>query len=149
MAWSHQPQNSGLPAPFYARQNEASSSNYQGPSGSGIYRDATKREDIEALAAVEPILPKFRVYASVSDITYAPETALKEGVAMVNTIKEGLQRLELGSKLRQEVWDREVQKCVRILGRLFSRQRFTDDSSLLLQSSRTRVTSNTDCRVWR
>ena len=112
MAWLHQLQNSSLQAPFYASQNEASSSNYQGPSSSGPYRDATKREEIEALVVVEPILPKFKVYASVSDITYAPETALKEGILMVNTIKGGLERLELGSKLRQEVWDREVQKCV-------------------------------------
>ncbi|KJA29987.1 hypothetical protein HYPSUDRAFT_196279 [Hypholoma sublateritium FD-334 SS-4] len=103
------PRDGGPPAPFYGRENKAVPSNYHGPSGSGTYRDVTKREDIEALAAVESILPKFKVYASVSDITYAPETALKEGVAMVNTIKEGLQRLELGSKLRQEVWDREVQ----------------------------------------
>lgn len=112
MAWLHRLQNSSLQAQLYAMQNEPSSSNYQGPSSSGSFRDATKREETEALVAVEPILPKFKVYASVSDITYAPETALKEGILMVNTIEEGLKRLELGSKLRQEVWDREMQKCV-------------------------------------
>ena len=31
---------------------------------------------------------------------------------MVKAIKESLKKLELGSKLRQEVWDREIGKSV-------------------------------------
>jgi hypothetical protein len=52
----------------------------------------------------------FTVYNSSDDITYAPEASFKEGLGMVKAIKEYLQKLELGSKLRREVWDRDIAK---------------------------------------
>jgi hypothetical protein len=53
--------------------------------------------------------PKFfTVHKDASEITYIPEDALKEGLGMVKTIKQTLTNLELSSKLRAEVWDREL-----------------------------------------
>lgn len=53
--------------------------------------------------------PKFfTIHEDTSTFTYTPEDALKEGLGMVKTIKQTLTRLELSSKLRAEVWDREL-----------------------------------------
>ena len=54
----------------------------------------------------------FTVHEDASEITYVPEDALKEGLGMVKTIKQTLTKLELSSKLRAEVWDREITKFV-------------------------------------
>ncbi|KAI0069058.1 hypothetical protein BV25DRAFT_1817993 [Artomyces pyxidatus] len=51
----------------------------------------------------------FTLYASPVDIAYNPEDALKEGLSMVKGIKNTVKKLELGSKLRKEVWMREVE----------------------------------------
>jgi hypothetical protein len=57
--------------------------------------------------------PKFfTIHTDASEITYIPEDALKEGLGMVKTIKQTLTKLELSSKLRAEVWDRELTKFV-------------------------------------
>ena len=57
--------------------------------------------------------PKFfTIHEDASVITYIPEHALKEGLGMVKTIKQTLTKLELSSKLRAEVWDREITKFV-------------------------------------
>jgi hypothetical protein len=64
-----------------------------------------------ALAVQEEVKPcLYTVYDSAADISYVPETALKEGVGMVKEIREGIKKLELGSKLRQEVWLREMER---------------------------------------
>jgi hypothetical protein len=52
----------------------------------------------------------FTIHEDASKITYIPEDALKEGLGMVKTIKQTLTKLELSSKLRAEVWDRELTK---------------------------------------
>lgn len=58
-------------------------------------------------------IPKFfTVHEDASEITYVPEDALKEGLGMIKTIKQSLSKLELSSKLRAEVWDREITKFV-------------------------------------
>ncbi len=54
----------------------------------------------------------YTIYHNYEDIVYTPEDALKEGSGMVKTMKENLKKLELGSKLRREVWDREMAKLV-------------------------------------
>ena len=54
----------------------------------------------------------FTIHEDASEITYIPEDALKEGLGMVKTIKQTLTKLELSSKLRAEVWDREITKFV-------------------------------------
>ena len=57
--------------------------------------------------------PKFfTIHEDASEITYIPEDALKEGLGMIKTIKQTLTKLELSSKLRAEVWDREITKFV-------------------------------------
>lgn len=52
----------------------------------------------------------YTVYGVVDDIPYTPENALKEGLEMINTVKNSLKRLKLGSKLREEVWSREIER---------------------------------------
>jgi hypothetical protein len=64
-----------------------------------------------APAPDSPTQTLYRVYSAADDIPYAPESALKEGLGMVNTIKNSLQKLKLGSKLREEVWSREMERC--------------------------------------
>jgi hypothetical protein len=54
----------------------------------------------------------FTIHEDASEITHIPEDALKEGLGMVKTIKQTLTKLELNSKLRAEVWDRELTKFV-------------------------------------
>ncbi|KAE9410407.1 hypothetical protein BT96DRAFT_931168 [Gymnopus androsaceus JB14] len=51
---------------------------------------------------------KYTVYQSVADISYSPEAALKEGLEMVKSVKAYMAKMNLGSKLRQEVWNREL-----------------------------------------
>ncbi|KAJ8590321.1 hypothetical protein M405DRAFT_897528 [Rhizopogon salebrosus TDB-379] len=50
----------------------------------------------------------FRLYDTANDIAYTPEGALQEGLGMVKTLKAGIDKLELGSKLRKDVWLREI-----------------------------------------
>jgi hypothetical protein len=76
-----------------------------------------KSEDV-AMADVKPlvVVPEERkpslytVYNSAAEIPYQPEDALKEGVGMVNTLKASIKKLELGSKLRKDVWLREIDR---------------------------------------
>ncbi|CDO74067.1 hypothetical protein BN946_scf185043.g117 [Trametes cinnabarina] len=50
----------------------------------------------------------FNKYSKIAEIEYAPEEALKEGLAMVKTLKLSLKSLDVGSKMRQEVWMNEI-----------------------------------------
>lgn len=58
----------------------------------------------------EPVL--YELYDSADNISYTPEAALQVGLGMVKTLKAGINKLELGSKLRKDVWLREVDKYV-------------------------------------
>lgn len=49
-------------------------------------------------------------YKCAADIQYLPENALKEGLGMVKTLKGNIKKLELGSKLRQDVWLRDIER---------------------------------------
>ncbi|KAI0320228.1 hypothetical protein OF83DRAFT_1215368 [Amylostereum chailletii] len=51
----------------------------------------------------------FSIYTSPVDIEYTPENALREGLRMVKRIKSDVKRLELGTKLRKDVWLREIE----------------------------------------
>ena len=53
----------------------------------------------------------YAVFESPNEIHYTPEEFLKEGVKMVKNIKSHVKRLELGSKLRKEVWLGEIARC--------------------------------------
>ncbi|KAJ2936142.1 hypothetical protein H1R20_g952, partial [Candolleomyces eurysporus] len=47
-------------------------------------------------------------YSNASDIKYAPEKVVEEGVKMVKAIKKRLRKLDLGGRWREEVWRQEV-----------------------------------------
>ena len=86
---------------------------------------ATKWDDVTMedattgpLARETPKQKSYTMYAAVAEITYAPENALEEGVGMVNAIKNSLKKLNLGSKLRQDVWSREIERRVLSLSNL-------------------------------
>ncbi|KAJ3510297.1 hypothetical protein NLJ89_g4757 [Agrocybe chaxingu] len=94
----------GLPVPSYAQNNSSSTRDPQ-PTSSGV----AKLEDGTPQPTVVTDKPKFFTsYKNAQDISHTPEGALREGLGMVKTLKENLKKLELGSKLRQEVWDREI-----------------------------------------
>lgn len=57
----------------------------------------------------KPTLP-FVVYNDASEIDYSPEEALKYGLEMVKVIRKALGTIEIGSKVRQDVWDAELAK---------------------------------------
>jgi hypothetical protein len=61
-----------------------------------------------ALDAPQQLL--YTVYNAAAKIPYTPENALREGLGMVDTIKNSLKTLKLGSKLRQDVWSREIER---------------------------------------
>jgi hypothetical protein len=67
-------------------------------------------EKIRRSASPELKPTLYTVYSSASDIPYTPEEALNEGLSMVRTIKTSVQSLQLGSKLRQDVWMRELDR---------------------------------------
>ncbi|KAG1755777.1 hypothetical protein EDB19DRAFT_1956649 [Suillus lakei] len=50
----------------------------------------------------------YQLYDSADNISYTPEVALQAGLGMVKTLKAGINKLELGSKLRKDVWLREI-----------------------------------------
>ncbi|KAJ3773109.1 hypothetical protein FB446DRAFT_18931 [Lentinula raphanica] len=50
----------------------------------------------------------YTVYQSADEIPYSSEAALREGMEMVNCLKVFMNKLTLGSKLRQEVWNRDL-----------------------------------------
>jgi hypothetical protein len=105
----------GLPIPSYVQAGPLSRTG----SASGINNVLPKSEDgeppqqrirnhQEQPATVNQTY--FTIYNSFDDIAHTPESAFKEGLGMVKMIKEYLKKLELGSKLRREVWDREIAK---------------------------------------
>ncbi|KAJ3999535.1 Dynamin family-domain-containing protein [Lentinula boryana] len=51
---------------------------------------------------------KYTVYRSVDDVPYSSEAALREGMEMVHCLKVYMSKLTLGSKLRQDVWNRDL-----------------------------------------
>ncbi|KAG1833059.1 Dynamin family-domain-containing protein [Suillus variegatus] len=50
----------------------------------------------------------YELHDSADNISYTPEAALQAGLGMVKTLKAGINKLELGSKLRKDVWLREI-----------------------------------------
>jgi len=54
------------------------------------------------------LTPLYATYAFAYEIAYTPENALQHGLNMVKAIKREVQKLELGSRMRKEVWLREI-----------------------------------------
>lgn len=61
---------------------------------------------------IEPL--PFVKYERADDIDYSPEKAMAQGLSMVKVLADHVGKLELGSKLRKDVWMREVDSCVTI-----------------------------------
>ncbi|KAJ3937366.1 MAG: hypothetical protein NXY57DRAFT_981850 [Lentinula lateritia] len=51
---------------------------------------------------------KYTVYRSVGDVPYSSESALREGLEMVQCLRAYMGKLNLGSKLRQNVWNKDL-----------------------------------------
>ncbi|OCH93605.1 hypothetical protein OBBRIDRAFT_832536 [Obba rivulosa] len=51
----------------------------------------------------------YKLYKFADDIDYLPEDALKEGLKMVKVIKANVNKIDMGSKLRRDVWEREIE----------------------------------------
>lgn len=54
----------------------------------------------------------YKVYGSADEIQYAPEDALKEGMGMVKALKASIKKVDLGSKMRADVWQEELKRYV-------------------------------------
>ncbi|KAJ7591152.1 hypothetical protein C8J56DRAFT_934806 [Mycena floridula] len=48
-------------------------------------------------------------YTDIEQIAYTPENAFKAALGMVQAIQKGVSTVKLGSKLREEVWGRELE----------------------------------------
>lgn len=59
----------------------------------------------------------YKVYETAEEISYVPEGALKEGLGMVRALKASIKTIDLGSKMRQDVWAAEIEKCVASVSR--------------------------------
>ncbi|ESK97641.1 hypothetical protein Moror_17503 [Moniliophthora roreri MCA 2997] len=70
--------------------------------------NASKDTQMGDANAPLPFQPTFKVFQSSAEISYDPEDALKEGVEMARSIKRAMESIQLGSKLRQQVWGREL-----------------------------------------
>ena len=66
----------------------------------------------------QQVVPRsfYKIYERAEDIQYAPEAALKEGIGMVKALKASIKRVHLGSKLRQDVWQNEIERYVMACG---------------------------------
>ncbi|KAG5716551.1 GTPase SLIP-GC [Termitomyces sp. T112] len=99
----------GLPVSTYAQNSAKGSSQMHTTLRSSV---VAKDEDAYMEDATNTFMSKrtfFTPYKSHKEISFTPEGALKEGLGMVSSIKSGLKSLQLGSKLRQEVWMREIE----------------------------------------
>ncbi|KAG0709554.1 hypothetical protein DFH29DRAFT_792939, partial [Suillus ampliporus] len=63
-------------------------------------------EPLHQQIANEPML--YQLYDSADDVLYTPENALQTGLGMVKTLKARIDKLQLGSKLRKDVWLRDI-----------------------------------------
>lgn len=61
-----------------------------------------------------PGSPLFKEYKTVDEVQYSPEAALRHGNKMVQMFKSRIESMNLGSKLRQEVWARDITKYVHL-----------------------------------
>ncbi|TFK55750.1 hypothetical protein OE88DRAFT_1804556 [Heliocybe sulcata] len=104
----------GLPLPGYLAA-EAGPSNDASSSASAPKKD--EGEDVPVPLHEGDDVPQaqsaprtgYKVYEASDDIPYSPETALSEGTKMVKAMKASIDKIELGSKLRKEVWLREIE----------------------------------------
>ena len=68
-----------------------------------------KTEMVQSNIPFAPEEANYKVYNSADEIDYTPENALQEVVAMVRDVSYSLKKIELGSKLRKDVWLGEIE----------------------------------------
>jgi len=102
----------GLPAPGYLQNGLPSTINSQTASTipTGVFPKLEHEASLNETQESKNNSKYFTAFQNATEISYLPEDALKEGFGMVKAIKESLKQLEVGSKLRREVWDREIAK---------------------------------------
>ncbi|RPD61950.1 hypothetical protein L226DRAFT_613292 [Lentinus tigrinus ALCF2SS1-7] len=71
-----------------------------------LKRDASMNEGALAPRSL------YKVYRSADEIQYVPENALKEGLAMVKALKASIKKVDLGSKMRADVWQEEIKNLL-------------------------------------
>jgi hypothetical protein len=62
--------------------------------------------------APAPAAGAYTRFSAPGEIAYTPEAALHEGLQMVGALRAGIRTLELGNKMRKDVWMRELERCV-------------------------------------
>ncbi|KDQ65115.1 hypothetical protein JAAARDRAFT_188367 [Jaapia argillacea MUCL 33604] len=101
----------GLPVPSYISTHARSAAS--GSQSTALVKQTSDvvMQDLAESATVssQPVQPLFTVYETAEDIPYTPESALQQGLGMVKTIKTNIKKIELGSKLRKDVWLRDIE----------------------------------------
>lgn len=77
-------------------------------TGSVANVSSAENKENKNRALVAPAAPQYTKYASPEEISYTPEDALKTGLGIVSVIKEKIRLLDIGSKMRKEVWKKEL-----------------------------------------
>jgi len=98
--------------PEYAENNIIPSSPHRDATFTRViqFSKAEEKPEIQQDGVTEETPKFFTTYVNAEEIAPTPENAIEAGLGMVKTLKEKLKQLELGSKLRKEVWDRDVAK---------------------------------------
>ena len=92
----------------------------QPAQGQAVKPDPYMQEDEKVAAQPQPPPPPksyYKVYETAEEISYVPDGALKEGLGMVRALKASIKTIDLGSKMRQDVWAAEIEKCVASVSR--------------------------------
>ena len=98
--------------PEYAEKNIVPSSAHHDETFTRVTQisKAEEKPKIQEDRATEETPKLFTTYVNAEEIAPTPENAIEAGLGMVKALKEKLKQLELGSKLRKEVWNRDVAK---------------------------------------
>lgn len=101
------------PTGFANTQREAVKLEERQPPGQGP-QAISSHAHIQTFTSqyIAPAPPLFKEYKTVDEIEYTPENALSEGTKIIQTLKSRISLMNLGSKLRQEVWARDITECV-------------------------------------
>ncbi|KAG8961273.1 hypothetical protein FRC03_005582 [Tulasnella sp. 419] len=97
--------NALTPSRARARENSGTTTSNK----SGIKSEPV--DNVTGTSRSFPVPPAPYVkYNSHQEIIYTPEGALSAGSAMIKVVKEKVRHLEIGSKLRKDVWKKDLDK---------------------------------------
>ncbi|KZT24461.1 hypothetical protein NEOLEDRAFT_1134832 [Neolentinus lepideus HHB14362 ss-1] len=107
----------GLPVPTYVSSevgrplNDASTGAFPvKKEGRNVATVTADKDHSNAQPQPQPqSLASYEVYSTSDEIPYMPETALSEGMKMVKAMKTSIKKIDLGSKLRKDVWLRDIE----------------------------------------